>query len=392
MALNPLICQEKVYIPLVVSARHQHSVNHLNKRPDTRPEDNMLTKDSVLEVLGTIDDPELKRPFTELDMVKHVKIDGGAVNVGITLTVPGCPLKEKIANDVKEGVAKLDGVTDVEVEFDVMTEQQREKLRQTLGHATGQGEQPKLEFAKRFIAVASGKGGVGKSTITTNLACAMTRLNQKVGLMDADVYGFSIPHMLGLTGTATAIDDKIVPPRAENDMQVMSMGLFADEDEPVVWRGPMLHKMINQFLADVMWDQLDYFFMDLPPGTGDVTITIAQALPAAEILVVTTPQATATHVAGRVAKLAEKTDLSVVGVIENMAYFEHDGHKEYIFGQDGGKRLADSLKVPFLGEIPLMTSLREGADQGKPVAVHGSDEQIKLFETIATNVKATEQR
>jgi len=347
----------------------------------------MPTKEAVMEVLSGIDDPELKRSLTELGMVHHVNIDGSKVDVGITLTVPGCPLKAKIVDDVTKGVKTLDGVRDVSVDFDVMTEQQREELRKKLGHGTKElDEKPKLTFAKRFIAVSSGKGGVGKSTITTNIACALARLGYKVGLLDADVYGFSIPDMLGIKGQPVSIDDKIVPPRALDNLQVISIGLFIDRDEPVVWRGPMVHKMVNQFLADVMWDELDFLLMDLPPGTGDVTITIAQALPATEMLVITTPQSTATHVAGRVAGLAAKTNLKVLGVIENMAYFEVGDEREYIFGKDGGKQLAEKLKVPFLGEIPLMTSLREGADSGKPVALHGDDTQVKMFEQFAQHL------
>ncbi len=344
----------------------------------------MPTKEAVMKVLSGIDDPELKKPLTDLGMVNHVNIDGAKVDVGITLTVPGCPLKAKISDDVKAGVRALDGVEEVTVDFGVMTVQQREELRQKLGHgAKGPDAKPELNFAKRFIAVSSGKGGVGKSTVTTNLACALAHLGYKVGLLDADVYGFSIPEMLGLKGQPTQIDDKIVPPRAMDNLQVVSIGLFVGRDEPVVWRGPMVHKMINQFLSDVMWDELDFLLMDLPPGTGDVTITIAQSLPATEMLVVTTPQSTATHVAGRVAGLAAKTNLTVLGVVENMAYFEHGDQREYIFGRDGGKELAKALNVPFLGEIPLMTSLREGADAGKPVAIYGSEEQQKLFADLA---------
>jgi ATP-binding protein involved in chromosome partitioning len=344
----------------------------------------MPTKEAVMQVLSGIDDPELKKPLTDLGMVNHINIDGPNVDVGITLTVPGCPLKAKISDDVKTGVGALEGVEEVTVDFGVMTEQQREELRQKLGHGTKDAaDKPELTFAKRFIAVSSGKGGVGKSTVTTNLACALAQQGYKVGLLDADVYGFSIPEMLGLKGQPTQIDDKIVPPRAMDNLQVISIGLFVDRDEPVVWRGPMVHKMINQFLSDVMWDELDFLLMDLPPGTGDVTITIAQSLPATEMLVVTTPQSTATHVAGRVAALAAKTNLTVLGVIENMAYFEHDGEREYIFGRDGGKELAKTLEVPFLGEIPLMTSLREGADAGKPVALHGNEAQQKLFGDLA---------
>lgn len=349
----------------------------------------MVTKEAVMHVLSGIDDPELRKPLTELDMVKFVNIDGGLVTVGITLTVPGCPLKARIAEDVENGLKLIDGVDSVKVEFDVMTDEQRAKLREKLGMGkAGPSGTPIVDFAKRFIAVSSGKGGVGKSTVTSNLAVALARLGKKVGLLDADVYGFSIPRMLGLKGQPTIIDDKIIPLR-RGDMQVVSMGFFIDEDEPVIWRGPLLHKAINQFISDVMWDQLDYLFLDLPPGTGDVTLTIAQAIPAAELVVVTTPQATATHVAGRVAKLAAKTNLKVVGVIENMAYYENNGKRDYIFGQDGGKKLAEKLGVKLLGEIPLMTSIREGADAGRPVADKGSEREIEIFAQIARNLAAT---
>mgnify|MGYP006282555363 CR=1 FL=1 len=353
----------------------------------------MPSKDDVMQVLSKIDDPELKRPLTDLGMVGNIDINGDKVTVGITLTVPGCPLKEKIAHDVRTGVEALEGVKTVAVEFDVMNDQQREELKRKMGHgAHPQAEEDKpLTFAKRFIAVASGKGGVGKSTVTANLAAALHRMGHKVGVLDADVYGFSIPRMLGVTDQPTAIDEKLVPPRFDQKMQVVSMGLFVGEDEPVVWRGPMLHKMINQFLADVMWDDLDYLLMDLPPGTGDVTITIAQALPNAEVLVVTTPQVTATHVAGRVAALANKTNLSVAGVVENMAWYMAGEKKEYIFGQGGGKDLANQLNVPLVGEIPLLISVREGADTGKPVAIYGSEEEIKLFEGIACRLDAIKQ-
>ncbi|MDF1545308.1 MAG: Mrp/NBP35 family ATP-binding protein [bacterium] len=354
----------------------------------------MLTKEAVMHVLGGIEDPELKKPLTELDMVKFVDISGSNVTVGITLTVPGCPLKEKISSDVVEGVKFIEGVETVKVEFDVMTNEQREKLKQKLGMASAGGQVPASinKFAKRYIAVSSGKGGVGKSTVTSNLAAAMAKKGYKVGLLDADVYGFSIPRMLGVTGQPTAIDDKLIPLRKGDNLQVMSMGFFVGEDDPVIWRGPMLHKAINQFLTDVMWDDLDFLFLDLPPGTGDVTLTIAQQIPSAELLVVTTPQQTAVHVAGRVARLAEKTDLSVLGVIENMAYYETNGERDYIFGQDGGKQLAQELKAKFLGEIPLMKSLREGADSGNPVALEGSEDQIALFAAIAEAVVTSAPR
>jgi ATP-binding protein involved in chromosome partitioning len=348
----------------------------------------MVSKEAVMHVLSGIDDPELRKPLTELDMIKFVNIDGGQVTVGITLTVPGCPLKARIVEDVENGLKLIEGVEAVKVEFDVMTDEQRAKLREKLGMGKqpGPAGTPIVNFAKRFIAVSSGKGGVGKSTVTSNLAVALARMGKKVGLLDADVYGFSIPRMLGMNGQPTIIDDKIIPLR-RGEMQVVSMGFFIDEDEPVIWRGPLLHKAINQFISDVMWDELDYLFLDLPPGTGDVTLTIAQAIPAAELLVVTTPQATATHVAGRVAKLAAKTNLKVVGVIENMAYYENNGKRDYIFGQDGGKKLAEKLGVKLLGEIPLLTSIREGADAGKPVADCGSKQEIDVFAQIARNLE-----
>ena len=345
----------------------------------------MPTKEQVMHVLSGINDPELRKPLTELDMVRFVDVQGGDVKVGITLTVPGCPLKEKITTDVTHGVGLIPGVSSVRVEFDVMNDEQRARLRQKLGYATVEGHQPAgvVNFARRFIAVSSGKGGVGKSMVTSNLAAALSAMGRNVGVLDADVYGFSIPRMLGVTGQPTIIDEKIVPLRKNDNLQVVSMGFFVDEDEPVIWRGPLLHKAINQFLTDVMWDDLDYLLLDLPPGTGDVTLTIAQSIPSAELLVVTTPQATATHVAGRVAKLAERTKLKVIGVVENMAYYENDGRRDYVFGRDGGKQLALALGVPFLGEIPLMTSIREGADLGRPVALDGTSAQKALFKSIA---------
>lgn len=352
----------------------------------------MPTKEQVLHILSGINDPELKKPLTELDMVRFVDVMGGNVRVGITLTVPGCPLKEKITSDVRNGVSLIPGVETVQVEFDVMTDEQRMRLRQKLGHAPVEGREPVsiVNFAKRFIAVSSGKGGVGKSTVTTNLASALAKMGKNVGLLDADVYGFSVPRMLGVTGQPTIIDDKIVPLRKGDNLQVVSMGFFVNEDDPVIWRGPMLHKAVNQFLSDVMWDDLDFLFLDLPPGTGDVTLTIAQAIPSAELLVVTTPQATATHVAGRVAKLAEKTKLQVIGVVENMSYYESNGKRDYIFGRDGGKRLAERLNVPFLGEIPLESSIREGADTGRPVAIDGTDAQMEVFAAIGRKLLAME--
>jgi len=354
----------------------------------------MLTEQAVMHVLSGIQDPELKKPLTDLDMVKYVRIDNGKVDVGITLTVPGCPLKARISEDVTAGVKLIEGVRSVNVQFDVMSDEQRERLKEKLGRGVQPRQQKAsiVNYSKRFIAVSSGKGGVGKSTVTANLAAALSRMGKKVGVLDADVYGFSIPRMLGLSGQPTVIDDKMVPLRWGDNLQVVSMGFFIDEDEPVIWRGPLLHKAINQFINDVMWDDLDYLFLDLPPGTGDVTLTIAQSIPTAELLVVTTPQATATHVAGRVAKLAERTNLKVIGVVENMAYYETDGRRDYIFGKDGGKNLAAELGVELLGEIPLMASIREGSDNGHPAAIDGGTIEISTFANIARRLEAMTRR
>ncbi len=345
----------------------------------------MPTREQVLEVLAGIDDPELRRPLTDLDMVRSIDIDNGQVTVAISLTVPECPMKQKIVDDVTNGIGALDAVEGVNVMFDVMTPEQLQKVKEKLGLSTGGALEGSdlAGIAKRFVVVASGKGGVGKSTVTANLASACARLGLKVGVLDADVYGFSIPHMLGVKEKPTALDDKIIPPRVGENLQVISMGFFVEEEQAVIWRGPMLHKAIQQFLTDVAWDNLDLLLLDLPPGTGDVTITIAQALPSSELLIVTTPQLTATSVAGRVALMADQTRMKVMGVIENMAYYDTAAGRDYIFGEGGGKQLADKLRVPFLGEIPLRREIREGSDQGRPAALSGSTEDVELFESLA---------
>jgi ATP-binding protein involved in chromosome partitioning len=354
----------------------------------------MLNEEAVRQVLSGIDDPELKKSFTELEMVKSVEINDTNVKVEILLTVPGCPMKEKITDDITKGIKQLDGVESVTVKFGVMNNEQRNKLKEKLGYSVTPSQQGTPEgipvvpkCADRYIAIASGKGGVGKSTITANLAAAMARLGYKVGVLDADVYGFSIPRMLGVSGSPSGDNNRLTPVNKNENLQVISMGFFVNEDDPVIWRGPLLHKAINQFLTLVDWDDLDFMFIDLPPGTGDVTLTIAQAIPTAELLVVTTPQATATHVAGRVAKLAERTKLKVIGVIENMAYYEVAGDKDYVFGKDGGKELAKNLGVAMLGEIPLMKSIREGGDNGKPPATDGNEKEISLFESLAKSIQ-----
>jgi len=326
----------------------------------------MASKDDVMKVLKGIDDPELHRSIVDLNMVKNVAIDGSTVTVDIALTIAGCPMKAKIKDDVAKGVMAVEGVEKAEINFSAMTPEERRKLTQQL---TGKKPSPTFKGTKpkHIIAVASGKGGVGKSTFTANLAVALVEKGYKVGVLDADVYGFSIPRALGIEGQPTVVGEMMIP--LENyGVRVMSMGFFANDSEPVIWRGPLLHKAITQFITDVHWGLLDYLLIDLPPGTGDVSITISQALPEAQVLVITTPQPAAHHVAGRVARMAEKTKLRVIGVVENMAYYRlPDGSKDYIFGEGGGQALAEKLGVPLLGRVPIETRLREGGDTGRPV-------------------------
>lgn len=353
----------------------------------------MVSKTEIMQVLSGINDPEINKPLTDLDMVRTVEVDGGDVRIEIALTVPGCPLKNKISSDIMQLVSELDGVQHVDVKFGVMTEEQRKNLATRIygkdykKEAAEAGKEGSVagDFAKRVIGVASGKGGVGKSTVTANLAAALSHLGFKVGILDADVYGFSIPRIMGVDGQPTVIDEHIVPIRKDG-IQVMSIGFFVDENTPVIWRGPLLHKTMNQFISDVLWDQLDFLLIDLPPGTGDITISIAQILPKAEILVVTTPQPVASHTAGRVARMAEQTKLKVLGVIENMSYFETNGHREYIFGKDGGKMLAKFLEVPFLGEIPIRTEIREAADNGHTFELLKKDEISQYYLSIARQI------
>jgi ATP-binding protein involved in chromosome partitioning len=351
-----------------------------------------VDEEAIRQALARIHDPELKKPLTDLDMVRYVGVDGSDIQIGIALTAAGCPAKGKIQQDIIGEVSQLAGVDTVSVEFDTMSEEQRNNLRQQLGLDPAPSDQTVSVRARRIVAISSGKGGVGKSTVTVNLAAAFSRLGRRVGVLDADVYGFSIPRMLGVSGEPEVVDEKISPLKSGDNLEVVSMGFFFDEDQSVLWRGPMLHKAITQFLTDVAWSDLDFLFLDLPPGTGDVTLTIAQSVPSAEMIIVTTPQVSATRVAGRVARLAAKSRLGVLGVIENMSYLESDGERQYIFGQGGGRALAEQLHVPLLGEIPLMQSIREGADSGRPVAVDGTPEQVVLFESLARSIDSTARR
>jgi ATP-binding protein involved in chromosome partitioning len=343
----------------------------------------MLTTELVTAALATVQDPEIHKPVTELGMVKGIDIAAdGVVTVGIYLTVSGCPLRDKITRDVTEAVGALEGVTRVVVDLDVMSDEQRANLQTAL-----RGGQPNREipFAQpgsltRVYAVASGKGGVGKSSITVNLAAAMAASGLKVGVVDADIYGFSIPRMLGVEGKPTQVESMIMPPSAYG-VKVISIGMFVADGQPVVWRGPMLHRALQQFLADVYWGDLDVLLLDLPPGTGDIAISVAQLIPTAEILVVTTPQLAASEVAERAGSIALQTHQQVVGVVENMSGLAcpHCGEQMDVFGSGGGAAVAEGLTrsigatVPLLGQVPIDVRLREGGDAGMPLVLSDPD-------------------
>ena len=319
----------------------------------------MTSREAVLEALGCVIDPELRRPVTELDMVRSVEVDGGQVAVTIALTVVGCPLRSSFEDQVRREVATLDGVDEVTLSFDVMTAEERQALTQKLrGSVSERSKGLSLDASTRVLAVCSGKGGVGKSTVTANVAVALSQAGQRVGILDADIYGHSIPHLLGIHQKPIAVDRMIVPP-VKDDLKLMSIGFFLDDNQPVMWRGPMLHRALEQFLSDVHWGELDVLVVDMPPGTGDVAISLGQLLPRAEVLVVTTPQPAAQEVAARAALMAQKTSMRLLGVIENMS--------GDVFGTGGGKRLADELGVPLLGRIPLDPQLREAGDSGDPL-------------------------
>ncbi|MEU7896564.1 P-loop NTPase [Nonomuraea sp. NPDC049152] len=341
--------------------------------------------EQVTAALATVNDPEIRRPITDLDMVKSIDISpSGAVVVGIYLTVAGCPLKDTITRDVTNAVSKLDGVSGVRVELDVMSQDQRKTLQTKLrGNRAPEKEIPFNQPGSltRVFAVASGKGGVGKSSVTVNLAASMASQGLKVGIVDADIYGHSIPRMLGASERPTKVEDMIMPPVA-HDIKVISVGMFKPEgNSPVVWRGPMLDRALHQFLADVYWGDLDVLLLDLPPGTGDIAISVAQRLPGAEILVVTTPQMAAAEVAERAGSIAAQTHQQIAGVIENMAWLPcpHCDEKINVFGEGGGQIVADALtrtlgaRVPLLGQVPIDTRLREGGDEGKPLVLTDPD-------------------
>jgi ATP-binding protein involved in chromosome partitioning len=344
----------------------------------------VVTPEQVTAALASVRDPEIRRPITELKMVKDVRIDpDGTVTVGVFLTVAGCPLRDTITRDVTAAVAPLDGVRSVRVDLDVMSSEQRQSLQEQLrGPARAENEIP---FAKpgsltRVYAVASGKGGVGKSSLTVNLAVALAARGRAVGVVDADIYGHSVPRMLGVDGRPTRVQDMIMPPQA-NGIKVISIGMFTAGNAAVVWRGPMLHRALQQFLADVYWGDLDVLLLDLPPGTGDIAISVAQLVPSAELLVVTTPQLAAQEVAERAGAIALQTHQQIVGVVENMSWWEQpDGSRVELFGSGGGAAVARSLStltgtsVPLLGQVPIDQRLREGGDEGVPVVVGAPDQ------------------
>lgn len=362
----------------------------------------MPSPNEIVDALRPVQDPELHRSIVDLGMVRDVAVTDGLVSLTVALTIPGCPLKAEISQRVHTAVRALPGVSDVNLSFTSMTDDERAALRQQLhgnpgstagthgaqGHAQGR----EVPFAKpgsktRPLLIASGKGGVGKSSVTTNLAVALAQRGHSVGIIDADVYGFSIPRMLGADRDPVLIDEMLLPPEAWG-VRCISMAYFVPDGQAVIWRGPMLHKALEQFLTDVYWDEPDFLLIDMPPGTGDIAISLSQYLPRGEVYVVTTPQPAAQKVARLSAAMAEKVHLDVKGIIENMSWFTGDDGKRYeIFGSGGGAELAGNLGVPLLGQIPLLSPLREGGDTGRPItAVDPDSEAAVAFRAIAERI------
>ncbi|MGS0684177.1 Mrp/NBP35 family ATP-binding protein [Nakamurella sp. GG22] len=356
-----------------------------------------VTAEDVRTALATVKDPEIRRPITDLGMVDTLTVDAdGVVTLTVLLTIAACPLRDTLTNDVTAAVRAVPGVTDLRLTLGVMTDDQRTALRDNLrGGATKEIPFARPESRTRVYAIASGKGGVGKSTVTVNLAAALAAKGLAVGVLDADVYGFSIPRMLGVTARPTRVGEMILPPLAHG-IKVISVGMFVDGNVPVVWRGPMLHRALQQFLADVFWGDLDVLLLDLPPGTGDIAISTAQLIPTAEILVVTTPQTAAAEVAERAGAIVTQTRQRIAGVVENMSAMTlPDGTVLEIFGAGGGQTVADSLSrltgttVPFLGRIPLEVELRTAGDAGVPlVLAAGSSPATEALNGVASALAA----
>ncbi len=355
----------------------------------------MVDVEALRSAIGAVEDPEIHRSLAELNMLRELDVSpDGVVDVLVALTIPGCPLKDKLTADVTAAARSVEGVTAVDVRFTSMTDEERSNLVADV--RGGESRQITIGAAgspTRVIAVASGKGGVGKSSVTANLAVALARLGKSVGIIDADVWGFSIPKMLGVDRAPTVIDETLMPPEIHG-VAVMSMDYFVKPDQAVIWRGPMLHKALEQFLADVHWGDPDYLLIDMPPGTGDIAISMSQFLPRAQALVVTTPQITAQRVAKRAGVMARKVNQDVMGVVENMSWFTGDDGKRYdIFGSGGGQVLADELEVPLLGQVPLVPALREGADRGLPATISDpGGEASAAFEALALAVEARKPR
>jgi ATP-binding protein involved in chromosome partitioning len=338
-------------------------------------------RDAILRALERVIDPELQRPVTELDMVRGIEIDGGIVSLTIVLTIAGCPLRDSFQKQVESALADVPGVRGFELSFGVMTPEERQALTTKLrGGAPERDNVIRLPRDCRVIAVASGKGGVGKSSLAANLAVAFAQTGKRVGILDADIYGHSIPHILGIHQKPVAVDQMIVPP-VKDTLKLMSIGFFLDDNEPVMWRGPMLHRALEQFLTDVHWGDIDVLVVDMPPGTGDVSISLGQLLPRAEVIVVTTPQKLAQDVASRAASMARKTNMRLLGVIENMS--------GDVFGSGGGASLAAELDVPLLGQVPLDPLLREQGDAGEAiVAARPESETAQTIVAIAEAIAA----
>ncbi|HZO97462.1 MAG TPA: Mrp/NBP35 family ATP-binding protein [Gaiellaceae bacterium] len=338
------------------------------------------TREAVLAALANVIDPELRRPVTELDMVRGVEVGDGDVTVRIALTVAGCPLRSSFQDQVAREVGALEGVTSVSLDFDVMSADERAALTAKLrGGRPADDRAIQLDPSTRVVAVASGKGGVGKSSLTVNLAAALSALGRRVGVLDADIYGHSVPHMLGIHQKPVLVDRLMIPP-VKHDLKLMSIGFFLDDNQPLMWRGPMLHRALEQFLQDVHWGELDVLVVDMPPGTGDVSISLGQMLPRAEALIVTTPQPLAQEVAGRAAAMAQKVGMQLVGVVENMT--------SDVFGSGGGERLAAQLGIKLLGQVPLDARIREAGDAGVPLVV--SDPECEAAQALLELARAVD--
>jgi ATP-binding protein involved in chromosome partitioning len=370
---------------LETAGRQAAADNYTSPSPT---EDRMIDEAALRAAIGQVEDPEIHKTLAELNMIKELEIaPDGSVSVLVALTVAGCPLKDKLEGDVVRAAQSVEGVGAVEVGFTVMTDEERAQLTATLKGGAGDSREVTISPRTRVLTIASGKGGVGKSSVATNLGVALTATGKTVGIIDADVWGFSIPKMLGIDRPPTVVDQMIMPPEAHG-VRAISMDYFVRPDQAVIWRGPMLHKALEQFLVDAYWGDIDYLLIDMPPGTGDIAISMSQFLPRAQALLVTTPQPTAQRVAKRAALMANKVNQEVLGVVENMAWFTGDDGKRYqLFGEGGGKLLADELEVPLLGQVPLVPAMREGADAGIPVSIAAPDsEATAAFRLLAEKV------